>query len=278
MYKQKCRIIALVLSLSFSQVINPVISSANSRDIETSYCRVKEYSQQNGIPFSMELVDYENEYNEQNYESIDEYENIYFEMLWAENTSNSNFAIMPFSSSSSSGDSKYYYNTGTSCPAKASYSKYALTKTVQKGDIVYDGEGGFGITHHVAIVEGIYTDNGKEYVRVIEAIDKGVKRGILDDTRVDERKSRVFRVNTSDANKLSAVSFCKKQLGKSYKLDLAKDTSENEEDWYCSELVRAAYKNAGINIETTGKSNQPGVTPNDITIHGKNVGSVCLYK
>ena len=46
-------------------------------------------------------------------------------------------------------------------------------------------------------------------------------------------------------------------------LDFAKDYDSDEEDWYCSELVWAAYKNQGYNIEKSGLS-EPGVTPRDI--------------
>ncbi|MBQ9862641.1 MAG: hypothetical protein IJM28_01905, partial [Lachnospiraceae bacterium] len=52
-------------------------------------------------------------------------------------------------------------------------------------------------------------------------------------------------------------------LGKKYSLDFAKDTSSSEKDWYCSELVWAAYKNQGIDIEVAGNG-EPGVTPRDL--------------
>ncbi len=72
---------------------------------------------------------------------------------------------------------------------------------------------------------------------------------------------RVSSASTDQINK--AVSFCVNQLGDAYKLDLAKDTSKDEIDWYCSELVWAAYYNEGIDLEKTG-INEPGVTPRDI--------------
>lgn len=46
-------------------------------------------------------------------------------------------------------------------------------------------------------------------------------------------------------------------------IDFKKNTSYYEKDWYCSELVWAAYYNQGIDIEKTG-INEPGVTPRDI--------------
>lgn len=141
--------------------------------------------------------------------------------------------------------------------------------------------GGGGLTGHIAIVEGLYYSKELKhnYVRIIEAIDVGVKRSILDDTRMNEKKVTVLRVkNTTDKKKNDAVSFCVGQLNKKYKLDVpAKDTSKNEKDWYCSELVWAGYKNQGINIETTAKINEPGVTPRDIYRSNK-LSKVISYK
>jgi len=177
-------------------------------------------------------------------------------------------------SSSSSGGSKWYYNTGTSIPKNAtpSYSKYKLLSNVQVGDIVYEAAGGFGITGHAAIVEGKYYDSSKGmyYIRIIEAGEFGVARSILDDTRIDEKEATIYRVSgATSTQKQNAVNFCKGELGSSYFLDFAHDTSSSETDWYCSELVWAAYKNQGIDIETTGKLNEPGITPRDIARSSK---------
>lgn len=107
------------------------------------------------------------------------------------------------------------------------------------------------------------------YVRIIEAIDKGVKRGILDDVRMYEKAVTIYRVKgAKKSDRKKAVKFCKSQLGKKYRLDFKKNTSKNQKDWYCSELVWAAYKNQGINIETTG-INEPGITPRDISRSSK---------
>lgn len=199
------------------------------------------------------------------------------------------------SSSSSSSKHDYYYNTGTSCPKKAAYGKkykapsakdnksnykYSLLSSVKKGDIIYEAAGGYGITGHIAIVEGKFYDkqNKKYYIRIIEAIDKGVKRGILDDVRMKEKEVTVLRVKNVNSKKIDkAVAFCKGQLNKKYFLDFKKDTSKNEKDWYCSELVWAGYKNQGINIETTDRFNEPGITPRDI-LRSNKVYSVFKYK
>lgn len=146
------------------------------------------------------------------------------------------------------------------------YSKYNMRNVVRPGDILYEAAAGYGITGHIAIVEGVFTDsNGKKYVSVIEAIDRGVVRKTVDDDRIDKKDGCFFRVkNCSEAQAQLAVEFCIKQLGKPYKLDFRHDKSVNEKNWYCSELVWAAYKSVGFDIETGHWYNEPGITPRDI--------------
>ncbi len=183
------------------------------------------------------------------------------------------------SSSSSSSSSKYYYNTGTTVKTSATYDEYNLLSVVKAGDIVYEANGGFGITGHIAYVEGIYCmpepgnyTNPKMYynIRIIEAISEGVCYGILDDTRCDDKDVTILRYSSLTKNMRTKITyFIKQQIGKPYNLDLGqKDTSIDEEDWYCSELVWAGYKYIGIDIEKSGVS-EPGVTPRDIKNSGR---------
>ena len=265
--------------LWFSGGTGSQAAGLKDRTLEKAYTNVMIYAEKNGIDLSMTFKDFLNNYEggsvalyEQSYYSVlrpdsiadrlsrGEIDSELFEWvdIGAERQSSS-------SSSSSNKSGGYYYNTGTSCPAKATYSKYKLLSNVKKGDIIFEAAGGFGITGHIAIVEGIYTrSGGGQYIRVVEAIDKGVVRSILDDTRIDERKGTVLRVKSASSSNInSAVSFCVGELGSKYNLDFAKDTSSSETDWYCSELVWAAYKNQGIDIEVGG-INEPGITPRDI--------------
>lgn len=164
---------------------------------------------------------------------------------------------------------KWYYNTGKSLPSNADpkYNKYRLLSRVQPGDILYEAQGGFGVTGHVAIVEGIYYSPLKRsyYIRIVEAIDVGVVYSCLDDTRIDDRGGRILRVNqASRRQKAEAINFCLRELGAVYFMDFRKDTSPGQESWYCSELVWAAYMAQGIDIETRGSLNEPGITPRDI--------------
>lgn len=170
--------------------------------------------------------------------------------------------------SGSSIDDKWYYNTGESLPRRPDYTRYNLLNSVEMGDIIYEKNGFGGLTGHIAIVEGIQYDSSKnmKYVRIVEAIKSGVCRSVLDDDRVDWKDAYVYRVKDSSFDQqMAAVNFCIGQIGKKYKLDLTnRGIDENQKSWYCSRLVWAAYKNQGIDIETTGSINEPGITPRDI--------------
>ena len=225
--------------------------------LQTAYENIMSYAEEHGIDLNMTYDDFLSNYNGQ---SVQSYEQSYYPVFVSPTVENTR------SSGSSGSGNTYYYNTGYSCPSEANYSKYNLIDVVKKGDVIYEANGGFGITGHIAIVDGIYTkSDGSKYIRIIEAIDVGVKRGILDDTRVDDKAVTILRVSgaTSD-NITEAVKFCRGEVGSSYNLDLGKDTSSDETDWYCSELVWAAYKNQGIDIEVGGSHGEPGVTPHDI--------------
>lgn len=169
-------------------------------------------------------------------------------------------------SSSSNSNSTYYYNTGTKRPSDCVYSSYYLLQRTRKGDIFYEATGGKGVTGHVGIVEGKFYYSGKYYIRIIEATPAyGVKRGVLDDRRAVERLVSLWRVKIKDAVRSKSVDFAISQLNKGYYLDVPnKDTSVNESDWYCSELVWAAYMSQSLDIEVTGIVNEPGITPRDI--------------
>lgn len=228
-------------------------SETDNNALRTAYDNIISYTNENGIEFDMTFDEFLSEYDGQ---SVQEYEESFYEVLLPESPA-----------TRSGGGSTYYYNTGTTCPSKATYTKYNLLSVVKKGDIIYEAAGGFGITGHIAIVEGIYRRSANlQYVRLIEAISNdygGVVRSILDDTRADEKKVTILRVKGATSTQINnAVSFCAGELGSSYALDLAKDTSSSEKDWYCSELVWAAYKNQKIDLETS--AGEPGITPHDI--------------
>lgn len=215
----------------------------------------------------MSYDDFVNEYELLNEPDVDTYLNSYDDVL-----------VTPLASPD---PNAWYYNTGTSLPRRATYSNYGLLHSAKKGDLIYEGNGGFGITGHIAMVEGIFysTTYDQFYIRLIEATSKGVCRGVLDDTRVDDKDVSLLSVKASsgvtEKIKNSAVAFCISQLGKDYRLDLAHDTSASEMDWYCSELVWAAYKRQGIDLEVIPwpYENESGITPHDL-LHSEHVSRV----
>lgn len=250
--KLLCFVLAVFMMLGMNLT---VFAHENQMDIDfrTAYENIMLYADENNIKLDMSYDDFLSSYSGQ---SIEDYEQSFYSILVSPSVR---------SRSSSSGSNKYYYNTGTSCPSSATYKKYNLLNVVKKGDVIYEANGGFGITGHIAIVEGLYTRSDRtKYIRLIEAIDVGVVRSILDDARVDDKAVTILRVSGATTTNINnAVNFCIGELGSSYKLDLAKDTSSAETDWYCSELVWAAYKNQGIDIEVSGLG-EPGITPHDI--------------
>lgn len=235
---------------------------ATSSELEASYETLIDYAKLKGIDLGIELDTFVKEYEESSYTNVSDYLEAYYKVL------KKPIKTLPSNKITLSGSNvTWYYNTGTDLPQQANYSKYNLLNTVKKGDIIFEANGGLGITGHTAIVEGIfYSDTQQQYyIRVVEATLLGVIRSVLDDERIDENAGTVLRVSDATESQINnAVSFCTSQLGKSYLLDFAKDTSASESNWYCSELVWAGYYNQGINIETTGFYNEPGITPRDI--------------
>lgn len=238
--------------------------------MQQAYNNVISYITQNNIDVGLSYSTFKEEYYNTNSSNIQEYTRMYYNLFEDNTETGLIIKDVPFIGSSKS--SKWYYNTGEKLPQEANYTKYNLLRIVEPGDIIYERRGGYRITGHIAIVEGIYYDTKykQSYIRIIEATMNGVCRSVLDDDRVDDKDVMILKVKGASKSNISgAIAFCKSQIGKKYYLDFEKNTSTNEKNWYCSELVWAAYYNEGINIETTGKINEPGVTPRDIKRSGK---------
>ena len=88
------------------------------------------------------------------------------------------------------------------------------------------------------------------YIETIEAVGGGVQRGFLDDLRMTAYKCKILRViGRNDINADSSIYFATSQVGKTYSLNTFRlNTSINSTKWYCSELVYACWKYAGIDI------------------------------
>lgn len=129
------------------------------REFLIAYKNVMSYAASHNIDLDMTYDDFLANYNGQ---PVQSYEQSYYSILVPPTVGTTR-------SSSSSGGSTYYYNTGFSCPSQATYSKYNLLDVVKKGDVIYEANGGGGITGHIAIVDGIYRKSDcSEYIRLIE--------------------------------------------------------------------------------------------------------------
>ncbi len=254
------------------------ISQEQRAQLEQQYEPIQKRIEEENIPISITVDDFIEEYayGQDVYGTVEEYVSRYnalideaaanVEVGEPEDGASDEDVIEGEESSNQGASPEWYYNTGEKLPRSVAYNRNIIP-AVEKGDIVYEAQGGLGVTGHIAIVEGKYYSAEKKqyYVRLIEAIQQGVCRSVLVDQRVVDKTVTVYRVTgASNAQKNAAVSFCRSQLGKKYHCDFSHDTSASEKDWYCSELVWAAYKNQGIDIETKGSVNEPGVTPRDI--------------
>lgn len=214
----------------------------------------------------MSFKEFHDDFYSQDVLSISEYvaylKNSVYELIKGDNdTDQDEIGIM-----SSSGSKKWYYNTGVILPQKPKYEKFDFS-FVWVGDILFEDAGGpGGLTGHIAIIEGNFYDTTYgSYWRVVESIDAGVCRGVLDDDRFVERQGYLLCVPSSTSTqRQAAVNFCIYQLGKPWSIQLNKPTSINTKKWQCSTMVWAAYKNQGIDIEQKGLGGGPGITPNDI--------------
>lgn len=284
-------LILIILCLSFFNDYSVQASEENYKesDIYQSYNKISEqFSSIEDDIFSFEDFQKEYEYVNKAYEvSLDEYIASYQRLLDDSTLLHSRGAGYHWS-----------YNIGTNInnltfEGLPLYTRNGfLENGLRPGDIIFENNRAFGEAHHVAIVEGIYTEshtiNGiKEtftYIRLIEAMADGVVYGLLDDERADRTGVTVLRPkDTNNRQMNAAVAFARSQIGKPYSLFsslLDRDRSSGRKDWYCSMLVWAAYMNAtvegnvrpniseddpnftGIDLETT--STMPGVTPKEI--------------
>lgn len=168
-----------------------------------------------------------------------------------------------------------YYNANTISSEEADYildsNTYSITpdnvfkrdliysntlfQELRVGDIIYETLNSFLSSGHVAVITNISkkSESKGSYIETIEAIPNKVQHGFLDDERMTKFGVRILRV--TEAYIPNVIEFLEKQLNKNYDLDLKRtNTSINSNEWYCSELVWAAYLYAGIDICTVNKT------------------------
>jgi parallel beta-helix repeat protein len=129
-------------------------------------------------------------------------------------------------------------------------------RELRVGDILFDSDPLGGLGH-----AGIYCGYGLTVEATgdpLAFLEPGVIMKSLEswdpkDMNPDGRQNVfLIRVRCTDEIALSAVAFAQAQLGKDYWLSwLSKNCSTDQSNWYCSELVWAAYYNQGIDIEYT---------------------------
>lgn len=158
---------------------------------------------------------------------------------------------------SSSSDADYilsadtYYYTPQSEFKRSPYVLLFNYSSLQTGDIIYETETiFFNAGHNAMIVDMAHSGYYGSYMQTIEAVGGGVQYGFLDDLRMAEYKIKILRVSgTTSTIRSNAIYFIRAQLGKPYYLNTFRlNTSIDSLEWYCSELVYAAYKYAGIDI------------------------------
>ncbi len=152
----------------------------------------------------------------------------------------------------------WYHNIGdvNEIAKQANYSTCDLEDTVRPGDLLYERSGGFGVSGHIAIIEGIMqSSNGNgEYIQTIEAIADGVVRSVLDCDRLVERNGTVIRVTSATDSDLEEVlEFARLQLGKEYdmKYPFSLGTpacGKYSKKYTCSQLAYCSYELTGINL------------------------------
>lgn len=130
------------------------------------------------------------------------------------------------------------------------YSIYDYS-AIENGDIVWETDTIFFNAGHNALIKNKRRNSAYGYyIETIEAVGGGVQNGFLDDLRMTAYKCKILRVigrNNNNAN--SAIYFAEEQLGKKYSLNTFRlNTSIESTEWYCSELVYASWKYAGIDI------------------------------
>ncbi len=113
------------------------------------------------------------------------------------------------------------------------------------------------------------------YIQTIEAVGGGVQFGIIDDQRMVDFGCVIVRpIVTVTSYKLEkAKEFCLNQVGLEYALPtdpcvIHYDINDKSNTFYCSELVYAAYKYAGITVGKVSTDNT--IFPMDI-LHCSNV-------
>ena len=153
------------------------------------------------------------------------------------------------------------------------YGDSNLLKYVKPGDIVYEQNAGVDIVDYVGhsalvvdVVQATPTQPG--YILLIESMPNvanpytgesrnlGVCYALMTPTRFTEKYVTIMRVNDATNEQIQgAINFAKSKIAGNWTFKIYKDIDGNAKNWYCSELIWAAYYHQDILLE-----------PNDGTI------------
>jgi uncharacterized protein YycO len=127
----------------------------------------------------------------------------------------------------------------------------AATKALKVGDILLTGdlEGLSSLAIPGPVTHSLmYVGDGW----CIHADKNGVNRVSLLQVLKKANTAMIVRPKVSDQQKLAAVKFVTKQIGKAYDFEF----KEGEECFYCTELMVVAYKKVGFVLDTSSKDQE----------------------
>lgn len=133
-----------------------------------------------------------------------------------------------------------------------------LLKYIEPGDILYETNTNSGVVMHMALVCDILysSEFNQYYIVVIEAVEFGVTYGLLSPNRMSERESYIYRLTNATSTQISnAINWAVGQYDKDYKFEFNKSKDANSSDWYCSELIWAAFYHQGIYLDDGDNEN-----------------------
>ena len=145
-----------------------------------------------------------------------------------------------------------------------------LLQYLKKGDLIYEPQAGATITGHTAMVLDIAYDTtyGQNYVLLLESVpSNGVCYGVLTPHRFNAQEGVIKRLkNVSESTIDAAVTWALSQIGKPYSIDTTKNPFDSNPNWYCSELIWAAFFWQGIGLDQNDNLAYDGsiVWPNEI--------------
>lgn len=283
------KLVLIMFSFFFGNLLIPTASSIKSQTITQknrsaqvdnyvgqqilSYELVYQYyynkavsSLSNESKAKVSLEDFINAYRNQNLSIYEFTDSFSLESLKYDGEDKTNKEVSISSLEIISPDANYILGADSAIASKTEKKYYRYQPTylacdysqLNDGDIIYESQSPSPTKHCAFIYDSEHDGYYGNYVQTIEAVAGGVQYGFLDDQRMIDYGVVIYRVyRASELNVVSrAKKFIIKQVGKPYSIDFTKtDTDENESEWYCSELVYAAYFAGGMNIASTSSYN-----------------------